>query len=88
MGSRSEHQGSLSLGAFVVRLRPGCACVCCGAALREAEETGIAGASAVRGTSGSGMPAIATCPRCGCEVAEAAADEEWLRCAAFLEPAA
>ena len=33
-GGRSRGEGVPTLGAFVVRLRPGSACVCCGAELR------------------------------------------------------
>ena len=87
-GCRSGRAGSASLGVFVLRLRPGSACVCCGAELLATGGQGTAGCSRVKGATGSEPAAIAICPRCGSEVAEVAVDEEAPTGAAVLEPAA
>ncbi|OFV79771.1 MAG: hypothetical protein A2W26_00190 [Acidobacteria bacterium RBG_16_64_8] len=85
---RSGGEGVPTLGAFVVRLRPGSACVCCGAELRAKKGQETAGGPGVQGAAGSEGAAVAACPRCGSEVAEVTGDEEALTGAVVLEPAA
>jgi len=70
-----EQGRTATLGAYVVGLLPGCACVCCGASLREVGVGPGAESPGARTTPAPKRPTIVMCPNCGCEVAELVAGE-------------
>lgn len=88
MDSRFGHEQARTLGAYVLSLHPGCACVCCGATLRGLEVRPTADSSGVGTTSEPRTEAIVICPRCGCEVAEVGADGAAVSTARVWESAA
>ncbi len=65
-----RHKGVVeapSLGTYLCGLRPGCACVCCGAPLRWIDNDKISRPTEwTRARSEEGR--ILACPDCGCEI--------------------
>ncbi len=61
-----------TLGEWLSSLRPGDACVCCGAEMRSADPRQTAGVGRLRGVPSTGRsqeePSELVCPKCGCEV--------------------
>jgi hypothetical protein len=82
------HEQASTLGAFVLALQAGCACVCCGAPLRAQVINGAGRSQGARATTASRRQTVMTCPDCGCEVAEVAADEAAVSADRVLNPAA
>ncbi len=63
-----------TLGAVLRDLRPGSACVCCGAAVQTTDRSRGVGTGGWGWLSPEGGGSL-TCPVCGCEVTEVSEDQ-------------
>jgi hypothetical protein len=63
-----------TLGAALRDLRPGSACVCCGATVQTTDRRRAAGTEGRGGLSSEGGGGL-SCPVCGCEVTELSEDQ-------------
>ncbi len=79
MEGKKRYERFPTLARYLLSLRPGCACTCCGTQLQTLRVSKASGgalgcAAPIDGQEERSETVVLVCPNCGCEVGQASVD--------------